>query len=355
MRLSTALSTSVAVVLVAGCSGNAPSPSSTMPSAVDLARLHGSPISAIPQQYLPVRIKPVRGQRPSYQFPKKGIYVSTLFGSSLYGFPKNNRYNEPPFCSVPADDVSDFGVDNSGNLIVPESTEGITVWTGPEMCGKINAPPATITDPYGQAAGASALNALKGNIAVANFTDNSGAPGSISICTAASGTCSTNLTNPNMNLVAGVAMNSAGDCWANAYNASFVAVLVYFEGCAGSGQLATGFTNYTYGGIDIDRYGNLVTTSLYGSSGVLPSIVNVYSGCNPACTPISSTALTGESLYGHVGKQNARYVAADLQYADIEVYKYRAKGLSFNYSFTGGLPCATDYCEAAAYDPSTSE
>jgi hypothetical protein len=352
--ISTAISTSVAVVLLAGCSGNASSPSSTIPSAVGLAAPHGSPVSAIPQKYLPVGIKPMRGKRPLYYFPAKGIYVSALLGSLLYGFPKNNSGNEPPFCSVPADGVNDFGVDNSGNLIVPQGTDGITVWKGPQMCG-YSAPPATITDPYGEAADASAVNALTGNIAVANLFGVSGAPGSISICTVASGTCSIDLNNPNMDLVAGVAMNGAGDCWANAYDTSSVAVLVYFAGCTGSGQIATGFTNYTYGGVDVDKHGNLVTTSLYGPSGSLPSVVNVYSGCNPACTLISSTALTGESLYGHVGKVNQRYVTTDLLYADVEVYKYRAKGLSLYYSFTGGLPCATDLCEAAAYDPSSTK
>ncbi|MGA2760434.1 MAG: hypothetical protein ABSF08_08975, partial [Candidatus Cybelea sp.] len=173
-------------------------------------------------------------------------------------------------------------------------------------------------------------------IAVANLFDTSG-PGSVSICTVASGTCSTNLTNPNMSLVAGVAINTAGDCWANALNAYSVAVLVYFAGCTGSGQLATGFTNGSYGGVDIDRYGNLVTTSLYGPSGSIPSTVNVYSGCNPACTLRSSTALAGESIYGHVGKVTQRYVTTDLLYADV------------------GLPCATDHCEAAAYDPSSTK
>ena len=138
--LSTAISTSVAVALLAGCSGNASSPSSTMPSAVGLAGLHGNPISAIPQKYMPVRIKPMRGKRAAITLTKKGIYVSALFGSHLYGFPKNNSGNEEPFCSVPATGVNDFGVDDSGNLIVPEGSNGIIVWKGPTMCGKYCGP-----------------------------------------------------------------------------------------------------------------------------------------------------------------------------------------------------------------------
>jgi len=130
-------------------------------------------------------------------------------------------------------------------------------------------------------------------------------------------------------------------------------VLVYFAGCTGSGQLATGFTNGFEGGVDIDNGGNLVTTSLLSPGFTLPSTVNVYSGCKPACTLLSSTPLAGESAYGHVRKQNARYVTTDILSADVEVYMYNKTGLSLYYSFTGGLPCVIYQCVAAAYDPSS--
>ncbi len=355
--LSTAISAAVSLVIIAGCSGNASSPSPAMPSAtgggsrvaVGLSGLLGSPISVIPKEYLPARIEPMRGN-PATPYNMKGIYVSALMAPHLYGFPKNNSANEAPFCSVPASGVNGFGADNSGNLIVPEGFNGIRVWEGPTMCG--TGPPRKITDPYGQAVDASAVNALTGNIAVANLFDTSG-PGSISVCTVASGTCSTNLTNPNVVSVWAVAMNRAGDCWADASSASDTTLLVYFAGCTGSGQLATGFQNPLYGGIDIDRQGNLVTTSLYGRRHRPPSVVYIYSGCNPACTLLSSTHLMGESMYGHVGKWNLRYVTTDLTFADVEVYQYHKTGLSFYYSFKGGLPCAADQCEAAAYSPST--
>jgi hypothetical protein len=348
--LLTAISTSVTLALLAGCTGNAASPSSTTTGALGLAGLHENPVSVIPQNYLPVRIKPMRG-KVAPDFARRGIYVSALSDTHLYGFPKNNSGNEPPFCSVPATDVNGFGVDNSGNLIVPEGAGGITVWKGPAMCGKIQTPPVTITDPFGVAVDASAINATTGNIAVANDFGLTVGPGSIAICTLASGTCSTNLTNPNMSRAASVATNSAGDCWADGINGSEEAVLIYFAGCAGPGQLATGFLNPADGGIDIDSHGNLVTTSILGPSFTLPSVVYVYSGCNPACTLLSSTPIAGLSMYGHVGKQNSRYVTTDLLFADVEVYQYKKTGLTLLYSFTGGLPCATNECEAAAYDP----
>ncbi|MFY9718515.1 MAG: hypothetical protein WAK16_02620 [Candidatus Cybelea sp.] len=321
-----------------------------MPSAAVLAGLQGNPVSVIPKQYLPVRIKPMRGKRAP-AFAMKGIYVSALFGSHLYGFPKNNSANADPLCSVPALGVQGFGVDNSGNLIVPQAFSGIYVVEGPTMCGGTVL--GTITDPFGEPVDASAVNAATGNIVVANLFDTAGGPGSASVCTLASGTCSINLTNPGMHSVAGVAMDSAGDCWADGINSSDAAVLVYFAGCTGSGQVTTGFTNVFYGGVDIDSQGNLVTTSLFGPFARLPSTVNVYSGCKPACTLLSSTFLIGLSAYGHIGKQNARYVTTDLEFGDVEVYMYKKTGLSPYYSFTGGLPCVLVLCEAAAYDPSS--
>jgi hypothetical protein len=181
-------------------------------------------------------------------------------------------------------------------------------------------------------------------------------PGSLSVCTLASGTCSVNLTNPNILIVGGVAMANNGDCWASALNPSGVADLVYFQGCSGAGVVATGFANPFYGGIDIDNKGNLVTVSLLDASFSFPSLVNVYSGCKPACTLLSSSPLAGESIYGHVARQGKRFVTTDLLTAAVEVYTYSpTAGLSLAYSFTGGIPCATDECESAAFSPGSEK
>ncbi|MGC2633608.1 MAG: hypothetical protein WA215_05275 [Candidatus Cybelea sp.] len=358
MRLfSAALCTTVAVSLLAGCSGNTSSPSSSVPSVGANTRGHaqgmrGIAANVIPQRFMPTKLQPMRGPIATLA-QMQGIYVSTFAGSTLYGFPKNNSGNGPSTCTVsPTSSVNGFGVDNSGNLMVPDAFSGVSVY-GPGMCGPLL---GTITDPFGQAADASAVSATTGNIAVGNIFDSSGAPGSVSVCTLTSGTCSTNLTNSSMEEVAGVAMAPNGDCWASAIDPSGIAVLIYFAGCSGGGVVTTGYVDPYYGGVDIDNHGNLVTTSLFGPSFSLPSQVYVYSGCNPACTLVSTSNLTGESIFGHVGKQSLRFVTTNLESADVEVYKYRAKaGLTLQYSFTGGLQCATYECEAAAYSPSSQK
>jgi hypothetical protein len=363
MRLfSAALCTTVAVSLLAGCSGNTSSPSSSVPSVgantkAQGAGLHGGfAVNVIPQRFMPTKHVPMRGPIATAA-QMQGIYVSGFAATELWGFPKNNSGNGPSTCTVsPTSSVNGFGVDESGNLMVPNAffvssveLREVNVY-GPGMCGPLL---GTITDPYGQPADASAVSATTGNIAVGNIFDISAA-GSVSVCTLASATCSTNLTNPAMYEVAGVAMANNGDCWADAINSSDVASLVYFAGCSGAGVVATGFVNPFYGGVDIDKYGNLVTVSLFGPSFSLPSQVYVYSGCNPACTLISTSNLTGESIFGHLGKNSQRFVTTNLESADVEVYKYRAQsGLTLNYSFTGGIPCSSDECEAAAYSPSS--
>ncbi len=357
---SAALCTTVAVSLLAGCSGNTSSPSSSVPTVGANSRAQGAgfrgiAVNAIPQRFLPTKFLPMRGARATAA-QMQGIYVSTFGGTDLYGFPKNNAGNGPSTCTVsPTGYVNNFGVDNSGNLMVPNGEENssseheVNVY-GPGMCGPLL---GTIIDPYGQASDASAVNATTGTIAVGNIFGES-TPGNIAVCTL-SGGCSTDLTNPNIYEVGGVGMAANGDCWADGISSDDVASLVYFAGCSGAGEVATGFVNPFYGGVDVDGKGNLVTTSLFGPSFSLPSQVYVYSGCNPACTLISKSNLTGESIFGHVGKASLRYVTTDLSSEDVEVYKYRPSGLTLNYSFTGGIPCASDECEAAAYSPSSQK
>lgn len=351
-KLSGALGVTAALILMAGCNGGTSSSSSSLPTGGLSPSAHGIAINAIAPRFMPKVHVPMRGKRAT-PANEKGIYVSTFFGTAVYGFPKNNSGNAPSTCSVPVGgDVNDFATDNSGNLVVPDGlNRAIDVFQGPQMCGTEL---GTVADSYGQPASASAVNAATGTIVVGNIFDNSGAPGSVSVCTL-SGGCTANLTNSAMYEVAGVALAPNGDCWASAISSASVSSLIYFQGCTGSGVVATGYTNPYYGGVDIDNKGNLVTMSLFGASFSLPSLVNVYSGCNPACTLLSSTKLQGESIFGHVGKQNERFVTTDISSSDVEVYKYASSGLSLLYSFTGGLPCATDECESAAYSPSSQK
>ncbi|HEY5426169.1 MAG TPA: hypothetical protein VIJ77_06415 [Candidatus Tumulicola sp.] len=278
---------------------------------------------------------------------RRGIYVSEFSGTSMFGYKKGNATDPGPICTVPfaVSSPNGIAVDGAGNLMEPDGgTRTIQIGQGPNMCGSLA---ATVSDPFGQPSDAASADALNGTIAVGNIFDNSGAAGSISVCTVASG-CTTNLTNPAMFEVAGVAMDNSGNCWADATDPTGVATLTYFAGCAGAGVQATGFTNTSFGGIDIDASGNLVTIDAFaGGTGA----VDVYSGCNPACTLVGGPfALNGEAVFGHLNsKFNNKLATGDFAFGQVDIYRYSPTSLTYAYSFNNGLSASLDV-EGAAYN-----
>jgi hypothetical protein len=278
-----------------------------------------------------------------------GIYVSEFYSTDIYGYSAHNMSNDPPTCSVsPADYPNDVASDTKGELIDPDGgTHSIIIYKGPALCG---AEVGSINDPYGQPSDAASANAMKNTIAVANIYDAVGfgnaGPGSISVCTF-SGGCTSNLTNSNMYQVAGVALASNGDCWADSVDSSGTAWLTYFAGCAGSGQTATGFSNVTLGGLDIDKKGHLLAIDAYSGE------LYVYSGCNPACTLVNGPqTLEGNALFGHLDASSMHFATADFEYGQVDVYSYDAgtAAIKYLYSFNNGLS-ASDDVEGAAYTP----
>jgi hypothetical protein len=148
-----------------------------------------------------------------------------------------------------------------------------------------------------------------------------------------------------MFIVASVLMDKAGDCWASGATQSGAATLTYFAGCTGNGAAATGYMNTYFGGLDIDKYGNIVSISAFDSK------LYIYSGCNPACTLVGGPfALQGQSLFGHVNAQSMIYAAADFQNGQIDVYHYSASGPTYWYSFNNGLD-ASALVEGVAVAP----
>jgi len=70
----------------------------------------------------------------------KGIYVAQFLGSAVNGYAKNNSQNNPFICSVTGlSSVNNLATDTVGNLIVPAAFSGVSVYTGPQMCGPLMA------------------------------------------------------------------------------------------------------------------------------------------------------------------------------------------------------------------------
>ena len=340
-----AIGATAAAAILAACSGG----SRVAPAGpvMGVENLHSSAhASLIPEQMVPRGPMPLFG-RAAPAAAMQGIYVSEVAGTSIFGYKNRQRPNNPPICTVPfsVSSVNGIAVDGAGNLIDPDGGAGaIIIGQGPNMCGP---KAAKIADTYGQPVDASSANALTGKIAVANTFDNGSTPGSISVCTVSAG-CTKNLTNPAMDGVAGVAMDNKGNCWADGINPSVQATLTYFAGCAGRGVQATGFGNAGPGGIDIDASGNLLTIDVRGNSGT--GAVEVYSGCKPACTLLSSTPLIAPAVYGHLNHLHNKLAVADFGHGQIDIYRYSSTGgVTYLYSFNNGLS-ASLFVEGVAYN-----
>jgi hypothetical protein len=335
-----------AVAVLTACSSGSSVPSGMTgvqsPAVRGNAQRWSGPVSIIPAALRPVVPMPLRGI-PAPESAKRGIYVNEFLGTNILGFVKGNRANGAPFCNVgPVNSANDIAVDGVGNLIDPDGgTHSIQVFGGPGMCG---ARIAAVNDPFGQPAAASSANAMKGVIAVADYT---GKPvGGIALCTIRGG-CTTNLTNPSINQVVGVAMDSNGNCWASGDDSSYAANMTYFAGCAGSGVTATGYKNTSIGGLDIDNAGNIVSIDGFANG---TGQVYVYSGCNPTCTVVGGPfPLHGEAFFGHLNKLNGRFATGNFVNGQVDIYKYSPKSLTYLYSFNNGLNASLTV-EGVAYD-----
>jgi hypothetical protein len=342
MRLfSVAVCTGVAVALLAGCSGTGSSPSNSMmpggASKISQLGHHGTPLMAAIPKFLHVR----QQGHIRYMAAPKGLYAQQFLSTtaSVQGYTKNNSGNGPPICAIGSGtNVNGFGVDRSGEVIVPAAFNGIQIYTGTGGCGTLS---ATIPDSFGQAADGAAQNAATGTIIVGH------ANGTVAACTVSGtgGSC-TSLTT--LSGFVQVAMDNSGNCWATTTSSG----LYYFAGCAGSGTAQSGFNSGGgSGGLDIDNAGNVVSTT-QGA----PSSVTVYHCASNSCSIVTGpTSLngTGDAVYCHLGRQNERLACGNASTGAVDVYSYlpsRAPG--YMYSFNNGL-FASNIVEAAAYSPSS--
>jgi hypothetical protein len=322
-----------AVALLAGCSGGSQvAPSAGGGAATSMARqAQARGVYSLVPASMPAdspgsvleRVVPDKGKGG-----RAGLYASEFYGSDIFGYKASGKGS--PVCTITGVSYANgIAADDKGNVIDPDGGTRTVIVFAPN-CGKVI---GTISDTYGQPADASSANAATGTIAVGNIygPNGSGYPGSITLCTIKKG-CTTNLTNSNVNEVAGVAMDAEGNCWASAENSSSAATLTYFAKCNGAGKAAIGYKNKSFGGLDIDAKGNLVAIDFAASA------VYVYSGCNPKCTKVAGPlALHGESVFGHLNKTGKAFAAANISTGEVDLYKYTGTALSYTSSVSSGL------------------
>lgn len=275
-----------------------------------------------------------------------GIYVSVSLNdtySYVEAYPARNNSNSGPICNVPGFRfIWDLNTDLKGNLIVPDSVYGIYIYKGPQLCGALAGKIAGLKSR--QAIDVAAIDAIHGPVAVGYHVDLNGGPGSIAVCTIASG-CTENLTSRYINVLYSDTMARNGDCWADGVTKKNVVSLVYYAGCKMPGQLATGFENRYAGGLEVDNMGHLLAVSDASIFNLSGADLYVYSGCNPGCTRFGGPFMLappgkdGAGLFAHLDRSNQRLAVASNTTDKVEVFAYGMYGkkLKYLYSFDNGF------------------
>jgi hypothetical protein len=107
--------------------------------------------------------------------------------------------------------------------------------------------------------------------------------------------------------------------------------------------------NAYYGGLDIDKAGNLVSISAFDSE------LYVYKGCNPACTIVGGPfSLHDEAVFGHLDKKSKHFISGDFALGEADIYRYNPTNVTYSYSFNNGLT-SSDVVEGVAFNPRSKE
>jgi hypothetical protein len=270
--------------------------------------------------------------------PGSNLYVSSYFGTSVYGFETPFKRGRPPACTVYTGrtHINDIAVDPSGNLIVPQLRERLVRVYAPS--GNCVVPLGSFADPYGPPANAASLDATNGTIVLATLRGTSGGLGSLAVCSMAAG-CTRKLKPQFAGYANGVAIARNGDCWLVTENHTFTAAgMTYWRGCKGTGQLSPGFKNVSSGSLSIDSNGNLASVDYKGGG---TGQLWVYSGCNPACDVVGGPfKLQGQPFYGTLNARGDTFATLEAQFpygGTIDVYNYAPSNVTLDYTFSSGF------------------
>ncbi|MGA2760240.1 MAG: hypothetical protein ABSF08_07990 [Candidatus Cybelea sp.] len=355
MRLFTlTVSATIAIGLLAACaSSNSGSPSLPAPAGAQVRfaplglALPLMPQAGVGRLHLATRI--VRSATTA------GIYGSNLYAYQLWGYSNPNKSNNKPVCTLgsktsPLTFVNGFGTDPNRNVMVPWFLHYSSQYLGeisvykPNCGGRLWEAP----DANGQPGDAYSSNPATGKVIVAELQLRTAKTGAVAICSfkAECGKAFSNKAVTGIGI--GVAAAANGDCWLSAATtATSGFVLVYFKGCAGSGQVATGTSDAAAGGLFIDTMGRLGSIDQAGE-------LYVYKGCNPACTLVKSSPLEGQPIIGGLNAKGNQLALGDYATNAVDIYTYNATtgAATYSYSFNDGLTSGSEnQVEAGLFAP----
>jgi sugar lactone lactonase YvrE len=312
-----ALSTAAATLLLTACSGS---------SQV------GSPLSPISPQQQSVSRAPVQNAQSGSVLASalgpnvdKGMtYLSTIGGTTVYGYPTLNRGNHPPVCTVgPFQSVNGgIGVDQSGNLWVPDQGANPKTVTeyGPD-CG----PAKTVLTISGDTLPDNVAFDTNGHVYVANAVANSGGPGNILQYTGT--TVTKTLGDPDIATPQGLAVDKHNNVWVSYRDpGSSNTYVAEFPGGNMPAKLFKNIALGSPGSLQFDRNQNLLALA--------PGVPAMYIYAPPytETTPTTKLPLENAPTMCTLGRTQAALYCTNGFFSEVNVYTYPAAKPLFTYN-----------------------
>ncbi len=303
-----AMSTAVTAMLLAGCSGDSQ---------------FGSPISPTSQQQSGSGLASIFGPNRD----KSMTYLSTIGGTTVYGYRSANKANHPPVCTLgPFVSVNGgIGVDQSGNLWVPdEGANPKTVTEYGPNCG----PAKTVLTVSGDTLPDNVAFDTNGHVYVADADANSGGPGNILQYTGTKVTKT--LSDPDIGTPQGLAVDQRNNVWVSYRDPGSTGT--YVAKFAAGNMPAKLFHNIALGfpgSLQFDKSNNMLALA--------PGVPAMYIYAPPykQKKPTTQFPLQNAPTMCTLGRAQTKLYCSNAFFSKVDIYKYPSG--TYLYSYTNGL------------------
>jgi hypothetical protein len=245
----------------------------------------------------------------------------------------SNKKNKKPFCTLSnLIGVNAIETDAKGNLWVPQvigsSSGAAEIIEYAPSCGKAG---TILQDPDGE--GVDIAFGPNGIDYVSTIESSTGGPGSIAVYPAGQTSPTATLSNSNVAISLGVAVDSKGNVYESYIKSEspFAGGVVEYKGGKGKGTVLKGVKIAEPGTLIIDKNNNMIVTD---------QIANTLDTYAPPYTKAPATfPLQGTAIQCAIDAAEDNIACADTQNDAIDVYAYPAG--TYLYSFDNGLSPST--------------
>jgi hypothetical protein len=320
-----ALGICAAVAMLAGCGGG--SQAGGTPSLPNLPQQQSAPGSHAQNARSGPSSATTRGSSKGQRM----TYVAPIGGTSVYGYERDNRTNQPPICALgPFVSVNGgIGVDQSGNLWVPD--EGAYPRTVTEYGPDCGSAKTVLSDPGDVGPDNVAFDA-NGHVYVSNSFSNSGAPGNILQYTGTSITKT--LSDPDIATPQGLAVDNRNNVWVSYRDpASTGTYVAEFRRGNMPAKLFKNISLGFPGSLQFDRHQNLLGTD--GNFSSLDIYAPPYTENAPTTRLVLENGSVTDPSMCTLGPSQANVYCTFAFFSLVNVFTY--PGGTFVYTYNNGL------------------